>query len=50
MDKQSPMSSQDFIKLASEAMNFSDLARHLNILEQEERKKAEFDWIWKEHQ
>jgi hypothetical protein len=31
-------------------MNFSDLARHLNILEQEERKEVEFDWIWKDYQ
>jgi hypothetical protein len=29
-------------------MNFSDLVRHLKVLEQEERKEAEFDWIWKE--
>jgi hypothetical protein len=29
-------------------MNFSDLARNLKVLEQEERKEAEFDWIWKE--
>ncbi len=37
------------MKIALESMNFSDLARHLNVLEQEERKEAEFDWIWKEH-
>jgi hypothetical protein len=29
-------------------MNFSDLALHMKALEQEERKEAEFDWIWKE--
>ncbi len=30
-------------------MNFSDLTDNLNHLEQEERKEAEFEWIWKGH-
>jgi hypothetical protein len=29
-------------------MNFFDLAGSLERLNQEERKEAEFDWIWKE--
>ena len=29
-------------------MNYSDLASHLDQLESEERKDAEFEWIWKE--
>jgi hypothetical protein len=29
-------------------MNYSDLASHLDHLESEERKEAEFEWIWKE--
>jgi hypothetical protein len=30
-------------------MNYSDLASHLDHLESEERKEAEFEWIWKEN-
>jgi hypothetical protein len=30
-------------------MNYSDLASHLYHLESEERKEAEFEWIWKEN-
>ena len=30
-------------------MNYSDLASHLDNLESEERKEAEFEWIWKEN-
>jgi hypothetical protein len=30
-------------------MNFSDLAGNFEMLNQEERKEAEFDWIWKEN-
>ncbi len=30
-------------------MNFSDLTDHLTHLEQEERKEAEFEWIWNGH-
>ncbi len=48
LEKRNPFVSQDFIRLALDAMNFSDLAKHLSLLEQEERKEAEFDWIWKE--
>ena len=29
-------------------MNYSDLASHLDQLESEEGKEAEFEWIWKE--
>jgi hypothetical protein len=29
-------------------MNFADLTSNLFHLEQEERKEAEFEWIWKE--
>jgi hypothetical protein len=29
-------------------MNFSDISKNLTVVEQEERKEAEFDWIWKE--
>jgi hypothetical protein len=45
--KESPIGSQDFIKLASLLMNFSDLTLSLERLEQEERKEVEFEWIWK---
>jgi hypothetical protein len=30
-------------------MNYSDLASHLDILESEERKESEYDWIRKEN-
>ena len=30
-------------------MNYSDLAKHIDHLESEERKEAEFEWIWKEN-
>ncbi len=30
-------------------MNFSDTADYINLLEHEERKEAEFKWIWKEN-
>ena len=48
LSKESPIDSQDFIKLAGSLMNFSDLASNLERLEQEERKEVEFEWIWKE--
>jgi hypothetical protein len=45
--KNSSIGSQDFIELAARVMNYSDLKSHLDKLESEERKEAEFDWIWK---
>ena len=48
MSKESPIGSQEFIKLALRVMNFADLTSNLEQLEQEERKEAEFEWIWKE--
>lgn len=47
MGKDTPIGSQEFIKLAVNVMNLSDLANNLEQLEQEERKEAEFEWIWK---
>ncbi len=49
LSKDVPLGSQDFIKLANELMNFSDLASSLERLESEERKEVEFEWIWKEN-
>jgi hypothetical protein len=46
--KENPLASSDFIKLAMKVMNFSDIAGSLERLNQEERKEAEFEWIWKE--
>ena len=46
--KENPLGSSDFIKLAIKVMNFSDIAGSLERLNQEERKEAEFEWIWKE--
>lgn len=48
MSKENPIVSQDFIKLATCLMNFSDIASSLENLEQEERKEVEFEWIWKD--
>ena len=48
LSKDNSITSQDFIKLAVKVMNFSDLTSSLVQLEQEERKEAEFEWIWKE--
>ena len=47
--KENPLASSDFIKLAMKVMNFSDIAGSLERLNQEERKEAEFEWIWKEN-
>ena len=49
LTKESPIGSQDFIKLAGCLMNFSDLTLSLERLEQEERKEVEFEWIWKKN-
>ena len=46
--KENPLGSSDFIKLAIRVMNFSDIAGSLERLNQEERKEAEFECIWKE--
>ena len=46
--KENSLASSDFIKLAMKVMNFSDIASSLERLNQEERKEAEFEWIWKE--
>ena len=48
MSKDTPIGSQEFIELAVSVMNYSDLASHLDQLDSEERKEAEFEWIWKE--
>ena len=48
LEKDIPIGSQEFIDLAVSVMNYSDLASHLDQLESEERKDAEFEWIWKE--
>ena len=49
ISKDTPIVSTEFIKLAMNVMNLSDLTDNLNHLEQEERKEAEFEWIWKGH-
>jgi hypothetical protein len=46
--KENPLGSSDFIKLSIKVMNFSEIAGSLDRLNQEERKEAEFEWIWKE--
>ena len=48
MSKENPIGSEQFINLALRVMNFADLTSNLQQLEQEERKEAEFEWIWKE--
>jgi hypothetical protein len=48
LSKEVPIKSDDFIKLASSLMNFSDLPPFLERLELEEKKEVEFEWIWKE--
>ena len=49
LSKDNPIGSQEFIELAVSVMNYSDLTSHLDQLESEERKEAEFEWIWKEN-
>ena len=49
LSKDTPISSEEFIELAVSVMNYSDLASHLDQLESDERKEAEFEWIWKEN-
>ena len=49
LSKDNPIGSQNFIKLATNVMNYSDLASHLDKLVSEERKESEFEWIWKEN-
>ena len=46
LTKDSPIGSQDFIKLSFTLMNFSDLSTNLVKMEKEERKEDEFNWIW----
>ncbi len=48
LSKENSITSQDFIKLALKLMNLSDLTSSLVSLEKEERKEAEFEWIWRE--
>ena len=50
LSKDRAINSQDFIKLSGRLMNFSDLTSNLEILEKEERKEVEFEWIWKDIQ
>ncbi len=47
MSKENPIGSQNFIKLALKVMNFSELSSKLELIENEERKETEFEWIWK---
>jgi hypothetical protein len=49
LSKDTPISSEEFIELGVSVMNYSDLASYLDQLESEERKEAEFEWIWKEN-
>ena len=49
LSKDTKIDSQKFIELSAKMINYSDLASHLDILESEERKESEYDWIWKEN-
>jgi hypothetical protein len=49
LSKESPIGSQDFIKLAGRLMDLSDLTSNLERLDQEERNEVEFEWIWKDN-
>lgn len=49
MSKENSIGSKEFIKLASQLMNFTDLSSSLERLEQEERKEVEYEWIWKDN-
>lgn len=46
--KDAPTDSDNFIKLTSALMNFSELPSTLERLELEEKKEVDFEWIWKE--
>ena len=36
------------MRLATQVLNYADLAISLSNIEQEERKEIENEWIWKE--
>jgi hypothetical protein len=36
------------MRLATQVLNYADLASSLSNIEQEERKEIEYEWIWKE--
>ena len=48
IEKEENFKSEAFIKLANELMNVYDLSSFLENLSKEERKDADYEWIFKE--
>jgi hypothetical protein len=46
LDNEDPITSESFIWLANDIMNVRDIARNFKNISNEERKEAEYEWIY----
>jgi hypothetical protein len=49
MENEEPLTSEAFISLSTKLMNLCDLTSNLENMSKEERKEAEFEWIYTEN-
>jgi|LauGreDrversion4_2_1035121.scaffolds.fasta_scaffold587303_1 hypothetical protein len=49
MENKEPLTSEAFISLSTKLMNLCDLTSNLENISKEERKEAEFEWIYSEN-
>jgi hypothetical protein len=49
MENKEPLTSEAFISLSTKLMNLCDLTSNLENISKEERKEAEFEWIYTEN-
>ena len=49
MENKEPLTSEAFISLSTKLMNLCDLTSNLENMSKEERKEAEFEWIYTEN-
>jgi len=49
MENEEPLTSEAFISLSTKLMNLCDLTSNLENISKEERKEAEFEWIYTEN-
>ena len=46
LENEDPVTSEAFIQLANDLMNFRDIAVHFENISNEERKENEYEWVY----
>ena len=49
MENEEPLTSEGFISLSTKLMNLCDITSYLENISKEERKEADFEWIYTEN-